>query len=111
MLGAGGVLPAVDLEKPPAKLKSEVWQYFGFKATTQEGVRTIHNDIVVCRSCFTEIKYRTGTTTNMKFHLERHHAGVSLGFITGQCPRNGHYIELYRFVSYREYCIAIRIVS
>ena len=41
---------SVDVEKAPAKFKSDVWNYFGFKATTKEGVRKIHHDIVVCRT-------------------------------------------------------------
>ena len=63
----------VEIQSVPASFKSHVWHNFGFKVVySPTGIRTVDRSVSVCRICHSELKY-TGTTTNMMFHLKRHH--------------------------------------
>lgn len=55
----------VEIVKPPQKFKSEVWKFFGFLKGSEEKK-------VVCIKCKAIMKY-SGNTTNMSYHLRRHH--------------------------------------
>ena len=64
---------AVELQTAPSSYKSKVWKDFGFKVSYDaEGVRNVLKEIVICPHCFSELRY-TGSTTNMSFHVLRHH--------------------------------------
>ena len=64
---------SVELQLAPSSLKSKVWKDFGFKVLYDaQGVRNVEKEIVICRHCFLELRY-TGSTTNMSFHVQRHH--------------------------------------
>ncbi|XP_028821950.1 zinc finger BED domain-containing protein 1-like [Denticeps clupeoides] len=52
-------------------LKADVWTHFGFKA--KEGNQGIDKTNAICKHCQTSIRY-TGNTTNLRAHLQRHHA-------------------------------------
>ena len=54
----------------PAKFRSFVWKYFGFPA--ELAVKKT-KQITICKLCFSEISYTTGTTSNMTAHLKRKH--------------------------------------
>ena len=58
-----------NISPAPAKFRSKVWKYFGFKID-RDG-KTM-NDVAVCKTCFFESHY-TGNTTNMAVHMRRHH--------------------------------------
>ena len=62
---------AVKLKSAPAKFRSAVWSYFGFRGTLEDSKTT-------CKLCLADVSYNAGNTTNMKQHLERHHK-ISVG--------------------------------
>ncbi|RXN19656.1 zinc finger BED domain-containing 1-like protein [Labeo rohita] len=55
----------------PLSLKADVWTHFGFKA--KEGNQGIDKTNAICKHCQASIRY-TGNTTNLRSHLQRHHA-------------------------------------
>ena len=58
--------------QPLDKAKSDVWQYFGFPATTNgEKDKKKHTE-VLCKRCPKRINYQ-GSTTNMMVHLQYNH--------------------------------------
>lgn len=59
------------LFQPPSSLKADVWTHFGFKAN--EGNQGIDKSNAVCKHCQVSVRY-TGNTTNLRSHLQRHHA-------------------------------------
>ena len=64
---------SVELQPAPSSFKSKVWKDFGFKVLYDaQGVRNVVKVIVICRHCFSELQY-TGSTSNMSFHVQRHH--------------------------------------
>ena len=64
---------SVELQPAPSSFKSKVWRDFGFKVFYDaQGVRNVVKEIVICRHSFSELRY-TGSTTNMFFHVQRHH--------------------------------------
>ena len=68
---------AVEIIPAPSSFKSKVWKDFGFKVFHDgQGVRNVLKEIVICRHCFSELRY-TGSTTNMSFHLQRHHPSIA----------------------------------
>ena len=68
---------AVEIQPAPSSFKSKVWKDFGFKVFCDgQGVRNVLKEIVICRHCFSELRY-TGSTTNMSFHLQRHHPSIA----------------------------------
>lgn len=66
------------LTKPASTYRSYVWKHFGHPMTeTPQGAREVQKDSTVCRICRTVLKYKTGNTTNMIQHLNRHHPEYS----------------------------------
>ncbi|XP_016129110.1 zinc finger BED domain-containing protein 1 isoform X1 [Sinocyclocheilus grahami] len=56
---------------PPKRLKSAVWEYFGY---LKDPGGTINADgYPVCRLCRKKVSARTGNTSNMAHHLRDHH--------------------------------------
>uniref|UniRef100_A0A8C2A897 Zinc finger BED domain-containing protein 1-like n=1 Tax=Cyprinus carpio TaxID=7962 RepID=A0A8C2A897_CYPCA len=56
---------------PPKRLKSAVWEYFGY---LKDPGGTINADgYPVCRMCRKKVSARTGNTSNMAHHLRDHH--------------------------------------
>ncbi|KAH3860747.1 hypothetical protein DPMN_023668 [Dreissena polymorpha] len=61
------VADKLKLSDAPKKLKSKVWQYFGFR----DGSPT---DKAKCKLCFTDVAYaESGSTTNLMQHVKRKH--------------------------------------
>ncbi|KAH3735771.1 hypothetical protein DPMN_042329 [Dreissena polymorpha] len=59
------------------KLKSKVWQYFGFR----DGSPT---DKAKCKLCFTDVSYaKSGSTTNLMQYVKRKH-NVDLARLRGR---------------------------
>ena len=55
------------LKDAPAKLKSKVWEYYGF--------RECSDNRATCKMCFTDVSYpKAGSTTNLHQHLKRKHS-------------------------------------
>lgn len=57
----------IKLKNPPKKLKSKVWEHFGFR----EGQDT---DKATCKICFTDVSYpKSCSTSNLMQHMKRKH--------------------------------------
>ncbi|XP_043097798.1 E3 SUMO-protein ligase ZBED1 isoform X2 [Puntigrus tetrazona] len=56
---------------PPKRLKSAVWEYFGY--LKDPGGTIIVDGYPVCRLCRKKVSARTGNTSNMAHHLRDHH--------------------------------------
>lgn len=56
---------------PSPKLRSAVWQYFGFYKIN--GSPITHHDRTLCKLCNNLFAYNSGCTTNMRQHLVRSH--------------------------------------
>ena len=71
------VADKLKLSDAPKKLKSKVWQYFGFR----DGSPT---DKAKCKLCFTDVAYaKSGSTTNLMQHVKRKH-NVDLARLRGR---------------------------
>lgn len=55
----------------PSSLKADVWTYFGFKAN--ENSQGMDKTSAICKYCNAAVRY-SGNTTNLRAHLQRHHA-------------------------------------
>ena len=64
----------IKIKDASASYKSAVWKSFGFLIDDVTGV--LKKDTTICKLCFTKLKY-TGNTTNMTFHLKRHHPSLT----------------------------------
>ena len=62
-----------NIVKPDFKTKSELWKYFGFRSDNSGKI--INKKEITCRKCKTVIAY-CGNTTNMAYHMRRHHKEV-----------------------------------
>ncbi|KAH3834452.1 hypothetical protein DPMN_107778 [Dreissena polymorpha] len=61
------VADKLKLSDAPKKLKSKVWQYFGFR----DGSPT---DKAKCKLCFTDVAYaKSRSTTNLMQYVKRKH--------------------------------------
>ncbi|KAH3748254.1 hypothetical protein DPMN_182692 [Dreissena polymorpha] len=61
------VADKLKLSDAPKKIKSKVWQYFGFR----DGSPT---DKAKCKLCFTDVAYaKSGSTTNLMQYVKRKH--------------------------------------
>ncbi|KAH3889399.1 hypothetical protein DPMN_013453 [Dreissena polymorpha] len=61
------VADKLKLPDAPKKLKSKVWQYFGFR----DGSPT---DKAKCKLCFTDVAYaKSSSTTNLMQYVKRKH--------------------------------------
>ncbi|KAH3866810.1 hypothetical protein DPMN_029933 [Dreissena polymorpha] len=61
------VADKLKLPDAPKKLKSKVWQYFGFR----DGSPT---DKAKCKLCFTDVAFaKSGSTTNLMQYVKRKH--------------------------------------
>ena len=87
----------MELENPPACLKSEVWKFYKFPVSTVNGRKVVDKSRVVCSKCSEILKY-SGGTTNLRTHLERHHqypkcAGITMKkkskIVPGNLPVSG----------------------
>ncbi|XP_077055327.1 zinc finger BED domain-containing protein 4 isoform X1 [Siphateles boraxobius] len=56
---------------PPKRLKSAVWEYFGY--LKDPGGTIIVDGYPVCRMCRKKVSARAGNTSNMMHHLRDHH--------------------------------------
>ncbi|XP_026117831.1 zinc finger BED domain-containing protein 1 isoform X1 [Carassius auratus] len=56
---------------PPKRLKSAVWEYFGY--LKDSGGTILADGYPVCRLCRKKVSARTGNTSNMAHHLRDHH--------------------------------------
>ncbi|XP_073809273.1 uncharacterized protein isoform X2 [Danio rerio] len=56
---------------PPKRLKSAVWEYFGYYK--DPGGTIIADGRPVCRMCRKKVSARSGNTSNMQHHLRDHH--------------------------------------
>ncbi|KAH3734329.1 hypothetical protein DPMN_040768 [Dreissena polymorpha] len=57
----------LKLTNSPKKLKSKVWQYFGFRDGSPP-------DKATCKLCFTDVAFpKSGATTNLMQHVKRKH--------------------------------------
>ncbi|KAH3884561.1 hypothetical protein DPMN_008544 [Dreissena polymorpha] len=66
----------LKLSDAPKKLKSKVWQYFGFR----DGSPT---NKAKCKLCFTDVAYaKSGSTTNLMQYVKRKH-NVDLARLRG----------------------------
>ncbi|KAL3969495.1 Arf-GAP with GTPase, ANK repeat and PH domain-containing protein 2 [Sarotherodon galilaeus] len=74
---SGSTEGAEELEKPPASLKSHVWEHFGFPVKYINGKRVVDKTTTLCRQCGTRKPYDTGNTSGMAAHLKRHHPSVT----------------------------------
>ncbi|KAL0154283.1 hypothetical protein M9458_050396 [Cirrhinus mrigala] len=64
----------MEMVKPKAGFKSDVWKHFGFSLKRNEkGEKVTDKENTVCRHCQTVVKYKSGNTTNMRSHLLNHH--------------------------------------
>ncbi|KAH3863643.1 hypothetical protein DPMN_026631 [Dreissena polymorpha] len=71
------VADKLKLSDAPKKLKSKVWQYFGFR----DGSPT---DKAKCKLCFTDVAYaKSDSTTNLMQHVKRKH-NVDLARLRGR---------------------------
>ena len=68
------------LVEAPSTFRSKIWKYFGFPVSDC-GVSD--KSKTVCKLCFTNIGYKTGSTTNMTTHLTRKH-GINPQFEDSQ---------------------------
>ena len=49
---------SVELQPAPSSFKSKMWKDFGFKVLYDaQGVRNVEKEIVICRHCFSELRY------------------------------------------------------
>ena len=47
-----------ELQPAPSSFKSKMWKDFGFKVLYDaQGVRNLEKEIVICRHCFSELRY------------------------------------------------------
>lgn len=72
---------AANLVNAPATYKSAIWKHFGFESKTVDGKTETVKENTVCRICLTKVSYKSGNTSNMAFHMKRHHADVDLGSV------------------------------
>jgi len=69
----------IELENPPASLKSPVWEHFGFAVTYKDdGQRQVDRTKAFFRHCSTKIGYAAGNTSNLHTHLKRYHPNVNI---------------------------------
>ena len=68
----------MELEGPPSNFRSAIWKHLGFKVSTVNEVKITEKENTLCRHCNANIKYKTGTTTNMSTHMRRHHPDVDM---------------------------------
>lgn len=69
----------IELENPPASLRSAVWQHFAFPVIYVNNERVVDKKHTVCRLCYTRVPYApSGNTTNMAGHIRRHHKQIHL---------------------------------
>ncbi|ROL48291.1 Zinc finger BED domain-containing protein 1 [Anabarilius grahami] len=55
---------------PPTKVKSKIWENFGFYAKPDS--QTLDMSHAICKNCKIKVKY-SGNTTNLSLHMSRHH--------------------------------------
>ncbi|XP_065150719.2 uncharacterized protein [Paramisgurnus dabryanus] len=60
-----------NLYPPSARVRSEVWKYFGYKKD-EEGM-VVEDGFPICKKCGREIAAKHGNTSNMFTHLRRNH--------------------------------------
>ena len=68
-----GDKPVVIVPNP--KAKSEVWSYFGFPGADDGSGRILTKTRAICRLCTEDQPYKNNTS-NLFYHLERHHKDV-----------------------------------
>ena len=68
----------VNLQAPPASFRSKIWEHFGFKTSTEGGVKTPVKGTTTCKHCYADVSYKTGNTSNMATHMKRHHPDVDV---------------------------------
>lgn len=62
----------------PNKLQAPVWNHFGFKVSNEDGIEIVDKHKVICKICKLEMVYKTGTTSNLKRHIEGQHPQINL---------------------------------
>ncbi|XP_055038568.1 uncharacterized protein [Misgurnus anguillicaudatus] len=60
-----------NLYPPSARVRSEVWKYFGYKKDAEGMV--VEDGFPICKKCGREIAAKHGNTSNMFTHLRRNH--------------------------------------
>lgn len=62
----------VAIINAPAAYRSKIWKHFGFPPSN-DNPKQADRTKTICKICFTEVSYKTGTTTNMRTHIIRKH--------------------------------------
>ncbi|KAH3882018.1 hypothetical protein DPMN_005947 [Dreissena polymorpha] len=59
-------------------LSSPVWEHLGFFMKTESGIEVLDKSSAICKICKVSLVYRTGTTSNLKKHIESRHPHIKL---------------------------------
>lgn len=63
---------AEELFPPTKRIKSAVWEYFGYRKNDQGVV--LEDGVPACKSCYKKIAAKGGNTSNMFHHLRDNHS-------------------------------------